>query len=151
MHEVLGADGAKLSHREESSDRNRPERLVDRFEVVIRDVEEPAPATVATKQEPPNERSRLNPFVLDLKKQSQIFVGGGGVSDVKLDRLTDANQVRDRDSPRFIRSLDVSDQEISTMEALLVFIDHPSNMQALAGEILILRCKFLKNFLKHFQ
>ena len=138
MHEVLGADGAKLSHREESSDRNRPERLVDRFEVVIRDVEEPAPATVATKQEPPNERSRLNPFVLDLKKQSQIFVGGGGVSDVKLDRLTDANQVRDRDSP-------------STMEALLVFIDHPSNMQALAGEILILRCKFLKNFLKHFQ
>src|SRR5262249_2984316 len=107
--------------------------------VVVGLLEEPAAPAVAGKQERSG-GALLVRVDVQLQQFVQVFVGSGGVADMKLNGLPGAHAIRDRKRAAVAVHADyVANQEIAALKAILVFVDHPTNMEATLKKLLIAR------------
>src|SRR3989442_12338038 len=137
VHEVRGAEGAVAARREESSDRDVPERRVDGADVVVRPPEERLAAPVAREEQRAGDRS-LRAVALVLERLAKILARGLGVADLELNRLPDLHHVADRDRAGVAVDADeVADDEVAAAQLGLQLGRGLPDMEAAPHEELV--------------
>ena len=69
-----------------------------------------------------------------LQQGVQILVGARGVADLELDRLPDADVVRDDErAALLLQAHDVADEEVAALEFALVLVEDASDVQAVVA------------------
>src|SRR3989442_6752292 len=137
VHEVAAATGAELARREESGDRDVPERRSDGVDVVVRPPEERFAAPVAREEQRAGDRA-LRAVALVLERLAKILARGLGVADLELDRLPHLHHVADRDRADVAVDADeVADDEVAAAQLGLQLGRGLSDVEAAPHEELV--------------
>ena len=133
MEKILVSDRTNFSLSEKPRDRKRSHLLLKNPAVVVRAAEQPFSPPTATEHQSPE---RFVPMGGSVRCQQdlQILAGRVRISQLKLNSLPFLNDVADRDRPGlFVRTEQVSNEEIAAAEAISMFVDGDAYVQSAMG------------------
>ncbi len=126
MDEVLAADRPKFTLGEQAGQRDRSDIFLDGPGIVIRLGKQPGSTSVAAKEQCGLWEIRIRTLIL-LKELHQILISRFRVTDVELNRLTDAHLTCNNDRPVIGSSPNhIRNQKVSTRKGVLIFVHHDS-------------------------
>lgn len=130
MQKVVPSHRSDLAHCEEPSDRQFAHLLLNSAGIVVGRVEEALSTPVATEDQGADRRLLPLHGTLGAQELMKVFAGRRRIPKLELDCLALFYDIADGKATALLISADkVSDEKISPVKMVLVFINHDAQME----------------------
>jgi hypothetical protein len=135
VEEVSASNRSDLPLRKETRHGDGAQSICNGARIMVGFAEQALTATTATEHEGPDGSTAVS-GPIGCQKQVQVFARRQGITEVKLDRLPLLHDIPDgHRTCRLIGADQVTDEKVTALKSVPVFIDHDTDVQCPVGPL----------------